>query len=131
MSVGRLDVDEYGERSAEVATAKTRGELAELFTDLPEPHPKFGIPAVAAVEPAKSAGSLTWSDRTLTQRLVAALMPLCWVAGVVLFFTVGGWWWFALPFALTAVGRGLWGSDWEAEQRTRRHRRKLRDRRGP
>ena len=27
MSAGRLDIDEYGERSARVATAKTRGEL--------------------------------------------------------------------------------------------------------
>lgn len=41
---GRLDIDEYGERSAQVATAKTRGELLRLFSDLPEPKPTFGQP---------------------------------------------------------------------------------------
>ncbi|GAA4291174.1 DUF1707 domain-containing protein [Actinokineospora soli] len=51
MGAGRLSVDEYGERSALVATAKTRGELAEVFTDLPEPRPHFG-PLVAPVHPA-------------------------------------------------------------------------------
>ncbi|HEX6358500.1 DUF1707 domain-containing protein [Actinophytocola sp.] len=44
MSAGRLDIDEYGERSAKVATAKTRGELLGLFGDLPEPKPTFGQP---------------------------------------------------------------------------------------
>jgi hypothetical protein len=44
MSSGRLDIDEYGERSAKVATAKTRGELLRLFSDLPEPKPAFGQP---------------------------------------------------------------------------------------
>ena len=44
MSAGRLDIDEYGERSAMVATAKTRGELLGLFGDLPEPKPTFGQP---------------------------------------------------------------------------------------
>ncbi|MFC5290442.1 DUF1707 domain-containing protein [Actinokineospora guangxiensis] len=42
MGAGRLTVDEYGERSARVATAKTRGDLADLFADLPEPRPRFG-----------------------------------------------------------------------------------------
>ena len=35
LSAGRLDIDEYGERSAKVTTAKTRGELLDLFGDLP------------------------------------------------------------------------------------------------
>ncbi|MFJ6675314.1 DUF1707 domain-containing protein [Actinosynnema sp. NPDC091369] len=38
---GRLSVDEYGERSARVATAKTRGDLYGLFADLPAPRPRF------------------------------------------------------------------------------------------
>jgi hypothetical protein len=45
MSAGRLDIDEFGERSAQVTTAKTRGELLEIFGDLPEPRPAFGRPA--------------------------------------------------------------------------------------
>ena len=42
MGAGRLTVDEYGERSARVAASKTRGDVADLFTDLPEPRPRFG-----------------------------------------------------------------------------------------
>ncbi|GGP70366.1 DUF1707 SHOCT-like domain-containing protein [Saccharothrix coeruleofusca] len=38
---GRLDVEEYGERSARVSTARTRGELMALFADLPPPRPRF------------------------------------------------------------------------------------------
>jgi hypothetical protein len=38
---GRLTVDEFGERSARVATAKTRGDLYALFGDLPAPRPSF------------------------------------------------------------------------------------------
>ena len=39
MSAGRLTIDEYGDRSARVAAARTHGELLELFTDLPAPKP--------------------------------------------------------------------------------------------
>ena len=51
MSAGRLDIDEFGERSARVATAKTRGELLSLFGDLPEPKPTFGQPRPAMPAP--------------------------------------------------------------------------------
>jgi uncharacterized protein DUF1707 len=105
LSAGRLDIDEYGERSAKVTAAKTRGELAEVFIDLPEPDPMFGVRPAAAVETAKPPGELTGSGRAFNHRIAAALVPLCWMAGIVLFFTVGGWWWLALPFVLTAVGR--------------------------
>ncbi|GAB2961323.1 DUF1707 domain-containing protein [Amycolatopsis acidiphila] len=134
MSAGRIDLDEYGERSAKVTAAKTRGELAELFDDLPVPHPAFGAPPASgapprpksstAVTPPMPAGQLNWSDRPLGQRVAAALVPLCWIAGFALFFTVGGWWWFALPFVFTAVGRGLWGHEWEQAQRGHRDRRR-------
>lgn len=45
MTEGRLDIDEYGDRTAKVAAAKTRGQVLELFDDLPEPRPTFGQPA--------------------------------------------------------------------------------------
>jgi hypothetical protein len=132
MSAGRLDIDEYGERSAKVTAAKTRGELAGIFTDLPEPHVNFSPPPVKSVTAPTPPGELTWSDRPLNQRVAAGLVPLLWVAGFALFFTVGGWWWFALPFVFTAVGRGLWGKEWEAAQRERHDRhRELRGRRRP
>lgn len=39
MRDGRLDIDEYGDRTARATAAKTRGELVALFSDLPEPRP--------------------------------------------------------------------------------------------
>lgn len=44
MSAGRIDIDEFGERAARVTAAKTRGELSEVFGDLPEPHPRYDSP---------------------------------------------------------------------------------------
>jgi hypothetical protein len=51
LSAGRLDLDEYGERSAEVTTARTVADLEALFDDLPAPHPQlsgWALPAVRA-----------------------------------------------------------------------------------
>ena len=45
LEAGRLDVDEYGERSARASVATTAPELAELFEDLPAPHPV--LPGIA------------------------------------------------------------------------------------
>jgi len=39
LEAGRLEVDEYGERSARASVATTAPELAALFDDLPAPHP--------------------------------------------------------------------------------------------
>ncbi|SFW43847.1 protein of unknown function [Amycolatopsis australiensis] len=36
---GRLDIDEYGTRSAKVTAAKRVSELVPLFEDLPSPRP--------------------------------------------------------------------------------------------
>ncbi|MEU6564686.1 DUF1707 SHOCT-like domain-containing protein [Nocardia nova] len=38
-AAGRLDVDEYDERVRRAYTAKTSGDLAVLFEDLPRPQP--------------------------------------------------------------------------------------------
>jgi hypothetical protein len=61
MSLGRLTVDEYGERASGLAAAKTRGELSEQFADLPEPGPRFdasaGASAAARPRLSKDPGS--------------------------------------------------------------------------
>jgi hypothetical protein len=41
LNAGRLQVDEYADRSAAASAAVTAPELAVLFTDLPRPHPKL------------------------------------------------------------------------------------------
>ena len=46
LNAGRLQVNEYAERTAAAAGATTAAELAVLFTDLPAPRPKLpGSPA--------------------------------------------------------------------------------------
>jgi hypothetical protein len=39
LAAGRLDVDEFGDRSEAAAVAVRRSDLETLFTDLPAPHP--------------------------------------------------------------------------------------------
>ena len=41
LAAGRLEIEEYGERSALAVNATTVPELAALFDDLPAPHPQL------------------------------------------------------------------------------------------
>lgn len=132
MSEGRLSVDEYGDRSAKVTTAKTRGELRSLFADLPEPHPAFDGPAPAvrsAVAAPREGSTVERSDkRSDLHRLVAAAVPLSALIAAVLFFTVVHTWViFLLPAAITMIGGAAWGDDWHDSRhrdRAERHRRR-------
>ncbi|SFQ36902.1 DUF1707 SHOCT-like domain-containing protein [Amycolatopsis rubida] len=53
---GRLDIDEYGSRSAKVTSAKLVSELVPLFDDLPSPRPS-ALLATARPEPVVPAGT--------------------------------------------------------------------------
>ena len=62
LAAGRLQIEEYGERSALAANAVTAADLAALFADLPAPHPDVPVPVVApvpaeATPPAATTGS--------------------------------------------------------------------------
>ncbi len=76
MSAGRIDIEEYGERSAKITTAKTRGELMALFYDLPDPRPQFATPMTMIPEPSM-APARKWEG---------AVVPVVGVAVVILFF---------------------------------------------
>ncbi|MFD1150338.1 DUF1707 SHOCT-like domain-containing protein [Saccharothrix hoggarensis] len=79
---GRLSVDEFGERSARVATAKTRGELYALFGDLPAPRPTFPQ-VVPHVPPPDPAVRRTFQ---LDPRVSSAVLTGVAVAAVALYF---------------------------------------------
>lgn len=112
LSSGRLDIDEYGDRTARVTAAKTRAELAPIFDDLPEPHPEVlrgKPPAVISrgmvLEPIR--------QRPLAERLGSMVVPAAAILALVLFFTVARGFWpvFLLPviaavLAGMAMGRG-------------------------
>ncbi|MFL6145787.1 MAG: DUF1707 domain-containing protein [Labedaea sp.] len=132
MSVGRLGVDEYGDRSARVATAKTRGELLALFTDLPDPRPRFSPAATspppagpahpAAGPAARPAGSSPtgWDQRPVAQRVWGAMVPLSAILALVLYLTVANVWFvFLLPAVIAVVGGAIWGEDWRHHQHHR------------
>lgn len=93
---GRLDIDEYGTRSAKVTEARTRTELARLFEDLPEPHPSvlkkpFPVPQNRALPPVR--------------RFRAGVVPIALVVAMVLFLTVarGLWLVFLIPVVVALV----------------------------
>jgi hypothetical protein len=52
LAAGRLEIEEYGERSALAVNATTALQLAALFDDLPAPHPP--LPGVAGPLPVVS-----------------------------------------------------------------------------
>lgn len=55
---GRLDIDEYGTRSAKVTAAKRVSELVPLFDDLPSPRPSALLNGATAPQvPVMSGGS--------------------------------------------------------------------------
>src|SRR5690242_9534855 len=104
LAAGRLEVEEYGDRSARAANATTAPELAALFDDLPAPHPSLPgvvdpLPAVAPPAPpaVREPGGLeVWGPRLL------ALTP---IVAVALFLLTHTWVWFLLIPAAGALFR--------------------------
>lgn len=111
MSTGRLTVDEYGERAALVAAAKTRQDLFAPFGDLPEPWPKLsgvGATTQTPVSQQPAAAPLARS-RPGTGWAVAALIPLTWLVAFPVVFMTGYWVVFLIPILLTVLGAVLLG----------------------
>ncbi|MEU4251873.1 DUF1707 domain-containing protein [Amycolatopsis sp. NPDC026612] len=138
MTAGRIDIDEYGERSARITAAKTRGELGEIFADLPAPHPQYDdVPKAVAAEASKETepaprpvAPVGWSSG---QRFVAAFVPLVWIATLALIATglVHGTL-ILIPIGLSVFGRAMWGHGHHHDRRDRHlrdreRRRELRD----
>jgi hypothetical protein len=119
MSAGRLDIDEYGERSARVTAAKTRGELLDLFGDLPEPRPAFGRPMPP---PAPAVGRAP----SLGHKVAPVLIPIAAVAlALGLMFFIKLPFIFLLPFIFFAASSSRWRA--YDQRRRQQHRRVVRD----
>ncbi|GAA3539806.1 DUF1707 domain-containing protein [Amycolatopsis ultiminotia] len=56
---GRLDVDEYGTRSAKVTAATRVSELLPLFEDLPSPRPSALLAAPRSADPEPRGSALS------------------------------------------------------------------------
>ncbi|MBL1079791.1 DUF1707 domain-containing protein [Nocardia sp. 2] len=85
---GRLDAGEFDERCMRVGAARTRGQLADIFLDLPG----YG-------------GDVPNLTRSSAQLVVAAGMA---VVALGLLLLTGSWWWLSIPlcaFVVLAVRR--------------------------
>jgi hypothetical protein len=112
MSAGRLDIDEYGERSAKVTAARTRGELLELFTDLPAPKPTFGAPApkpAAAPPPPAKVADQSVERRTGAQVSMATISAAAWPVAIAIGLFLHQWEFMAVPVLLSWFTGSLWG----------------------
>lgn len=118
MSAGRLELDEYGDRSALVTTAKTRGDLLALFADLPLPHPRFG--QVPLSEPVSGPVLPRSTGSPLGHRLLRVAVPLAGLLAVALFFIVRNPFVFlVIPVIAVLVGSVL-GDDGRRDRGRRR-----------
>lgn len=127
MATGRLDLEEYGNRSATASTAKTVGELQTLFADLPAPHPTLpGVPAGALtavgqpaplVNRAQGSGPAVQDSRNKSQKLVAAAAASSGVIALILFFATGMWWWWLLIPLISSIAGSVWGDGWKRPDR--------------
>lgn len=100
---GRLDVDEYGERSARVTAAKRVSELIPLFEDLPSPRPSA---LIAGIPPAPGVPMTSGDqDGTLTRWLTASAVPIAVVVAIALFILTRGRviYVFALPLIVAFI----------------------------
>jgi hypothetical protein len=100
---GRLTPEEYEDRSVLASKALTWGEIAPLFSDLPEPRPG---PVRVNLMPAapQPQGLVPMSDRA--RETLMAITPM---AALVLFFVTDfTWYWF---LAIPIVGILLYGPD--------------------
>jgi Domain of unknown function (DUF1707) len=124
MSEGRLDIDEFGERSAKVTSAKTRGELLDIFGDLPEPRPAFGRPAPPPAPVPVPGMSFGQRAVPVLVGVVAAIMLLGMTMASRFPFIL------LLPFVIFALSGARWRRQdqrWRDAQRHRHHRHEWRD----
>jgi hypothetical protein len=99
---GRLDQAEFDDRISRTMAAKTRGDLAGLFDDLPDPHPGSAGAAGAAgpggaaapyIRPRRRSGAF----RSLI--LLAIVIVLCSTA----WHAMNGFFFFNIPWFPIAV----------------------------
>lgn len=98
---GRLDIDEFGTRSAKVTAAKRVSELVPLFDDLPSPRPSALVNGAAApVEATRDNALSAFLTRSAVPiAIVLAIAVLILSRGRLLIISV------ALPLVVAALAR--------------------------
>lgn len=88
LEAGRLDPEEYGERSARVTEARTAEDLDPLFADLPAPHPPSGGPDDRRAAVSAPAGSPARPEPGFLEKYGPAISGALPIIALILFFTV-------------------------------------------
>jgi hypothetical protein len=127
---GRLDPQEYEDRSVRAQQARTWDEVAALFTDLPDPHL---VPSPTTLRDEGKSANIEQVVQPAERR---GLVPQPWagwamaftpLAALLLFYTTGFWlWWLAIPIAGLIIygpdGRHAERDRWREQERVaRRH----------
>jgi hypothetical protein len=98
MSQGRLDIAEYDQRCGLAAAAKTRGELAALFDDLPAPNPMARrVPVPAPV--ARQQPLVQRERKSRTTAVIAGFFVFA-IGAIITVVAILGEWWALLPALL-------------------------------
>jgi hypothetical protein len=92
LTEGRLEIAEYDQRSALVAAAKTRGELAAIFDDLPDPNPMHRTSAPAPIPEQPEHPLIQKEKRSRTTVVVVAFVLFALTAIVTVTAILGEWW---------------------------------------
>ena len=112
-AAGRIDVGEYEQRCAAATAARTRGEVAAIFDDLPKPHPVFteaespGSPDEPdesdQVVPAPRREVLQRAVKRRTNNLIIGGFLVAALGAIVTVTAVTGSWWALAPALLIAL----------------------------
>jgi hypothetical protein len=120
LSTGRLELDEYEERCGRAVSARTRGDLEGLFTDLPAPHPDLSsaAPPVQLVQKAgqlvrRPTGKKELVDTPASKafEVVAGIAFVVGIPAAVLLTIFLGMWWLFIPVGVVLIGAGGMAED--------------------
>lgn len=115
LTTGRLELSEFEERCGLAAAARTRGELEELFGDLPAPHPDLSsaTPPVQLIQKAGQLATLHTSGKKSKELVetpaskaleaVAGLTFLFGIPGAILLTIFAGAWWVFIPVVFVFI----------------------------
>jgi hypothetical protein len=98
LAEGRLDIGEYDNRCGLAAAARTRGELAAIFADLPAPGP-FAEPAPPPA-PAPDPPPLVRTERKSNTGLIIGAFVTVSLGAVITVTAIMGAWWALIPAIL-------------------------------
>ncbi len=106
-AAGRLDADEYEDRRGRATDAVVRREVTELFTDLPEPRPRFGSSVTGPVASDSAAHTATGSPPSPQAKLARTLVSLSPFIALGAFFATRSWLAFLLIPIIAILARRL------------------------